>query len=223
LWYNLVVSEESNSIHVAEGSVEETYGSDVHPLENGDHLTASEFLRRLENMPELKKAELIQGIVYMASAVGFTHHAEPDGVIQGWLSFYASKSKDVRHATNSTLRLSPDDVVQPDGLLVKTDTVQFDEKGYLSGPVEFVAEIEASSASIVAREKLDTYRRSGVKEYLLWRTRDSVIEWWHLEDDDYLLLEPDQAGNIQSREFPGLALNVEPALNLDSAGVLSAL
>ncbi len=33
------------------------------PLENGDRLTAPEFLRRYEAMPHVKKAELIEGIV----------------------------------------------------------------------------------------------------------------------------------------------------------------
>lgn len=37
------------------------------PLENGDKLTRIEFERRYHAMPQLKKAELIEGIVYMAS------------------------------------------------------------------------------------------------------------------------------------------------------------
>jgi Uma2 family endonuclease len=37
----------------------------VPPLEAGDHLTRAEFLRRWEAHPEIKKAELIGGIVFM--------------------------------------------------------------------------------------------------------------------------------------------------------------
>jgi Uma2 family endonuclease len=37
------------------------------PLEHGDHLTAREFERRYEASPKLKKAELIDGMVYLAS------------------------------------------------------------------------------------------------------------------------------------------------------------
>ena len=37
----------------------------VPPLENGDSLGADEFMRRYEAMPEVKKAELIEGTVYM--------------------------------------------------------------------------------------------------------------------------------------------------------------
>ncbi len=37
--------------------------SPIHPLEPGDHLTRDEFERRYAAMPELKKAELIEGVV----------------------------------------------------------------------------------------------------------------------------------------------------------------
>ncbi|NOT54476.1 MAG: Uma2 family endonuclease, partial [Deltaproteobacteria bacterium] len=36
----------------------------VPALENGDRLTRPEFERRYEAMPHLKKAELIEGVVY---------------------------------------------------------------------------------------------------------------------------------------------------------------
>jgi len=34
-------------------------------LENGDRLSRAEFERRYQRMPEVKKAELIEGVVYM--------------------------------------------------------------------------------------------------------------------------------------------------------------
>jgi hypothetical protein len=41
----------------------------IPPLEPGDRLTRAEFERRYEPMPQLKKAELIEGEVYMPSPV----------------------------------------------------------------------------------------------------------------------------------------------------------
>ena len=41
----------------------------VPPLENGDRLTRCEFERRYALRPDLKKAQLIEGIVYMPSPV----------------------------------------------------------------------------------------------------------------------------------------------------------
>jgi hypothetical protein len=39
----------------------------IPPLENGDRLTRREFERRYNAMPDVKKAELIEGVVYMPS------------------------------------------------------------------------------------------------------------------------------------------------------------
>lgn len=57
----------------------------IPPLENGDLLTRAEFERRYTAMPNLKKAELIEGIVYMASPLRFEPHAEPHADLVGWL------------------------------------------------------------------------------------------------------------------------------------------
>jgi hypothetical protein len=84
------------------------------PLENGLHLGASEFLRRYENMPDLKKAELINGIVYMGSPVRAEEHGEPEGLIHTWMGTYAAGTLGLRHAANTTVRLGSDDVLQPD-------------------------------------------------------------------------------------------------------------
>ena len=50
-----------------------THQSKILPLENGDRLSRLEFERRYQAMPELKKAELIEGRVYMASPVRIIH------------------------------------------------------------------------------------------------------------------------------------------------------
>lgn len=39
-------------------------GLHIPPLENGDRLSRHEFERRYQSMPDLKKAELIEGVVY---------------------------------------------------------------------------------------------------------------------------------------------------------------
>ena len=50
-------------------------------LHNGDCLKSGEFLRRYEGMPELKKAELIEGKVFMGSPVSASEHGEQDGIM----------------------------------------------------------------------------------------------------------------------------------------------
>lgn len=197
------------------------------PLENGAHLSGSEFLRRFEAMPEVKKAELINGIVYMTSPVRLDQHGEPDGLIQGWLCNYAVATPGVKHATNATTRLSPDDVPQPDGLLRIVPEcggqARLDAKGYLQGAPELVVEVAASSASLDAREKLASYRRAGVREYLVWRTEDDALDWWTLEEDEYRALPAGPDGILRSKAFPGLWLDAEALLARDGAKVMLKL
>lgn len=197
------------------------------PLENGLHLGATEFLRRYEAMPDVKKAELIDGIVYMGSPVRTDKHGEPDNLIQVWLGLYAIETPGVRAAANSTICLGPDDVPQPDCFMrilrEHGGRAGLDPGGYLQGAPELVAEIAASSASIDHWEKATAYRRPGVREYLLWRTVDRAVDWWFLEEDEYrpLLSQPD--GVFRSRVFPGLWLDATALLAGDSRRVLAKL
>jgi hypothetical protein len=62
-------------------------------LENGDKLTRHEFERRYAAMPYQQKgsnkAELIEGIVYMASPLRFESHAKPHSSLVIWLGNYS--------------------------------------------------------------------------------------------------------------------------------------
>jgi Uma2 family endonuclease len=201
--------------------------STVSPLENGMHLGATEFLRRYEAMPEIKKAELIGGIVYMGSPVRADQHGEPDGLVQTWLGTYAITIHGVRHGTNSTVHLGAMDVLQPDAFLRLQPELggksRIDEKGYIQGPPELVAEIAASSANLDAREKRDSYRRCSITEYLLWRTEDRQISWWYLHEDEYVPLPSSSDGVLRSRVFPGLWLDTKAALARDGAALIAKL
>lgn len=209
------------------GAPERTAVPAVEPLENGDRLSAREFLRRFEAMPHVKKAELIEGIVYMGSPVRVTQHAEPDGLIQTWLGHYAARTPGTRFATNATDRLDVDNVPQPDALLRLLPECggrsHVDAEGYLTGPAELVAEVAASSASLDWHDKLRVYRRAGVQEYLVWRTVEKQFDWLLLEDEEYRANSPDAQGLIHSRVFPGLSLDVAALLAMNTARVLDVL
>lgn len=199
----------------------------LEPLENGECLTAPEFLRRYEAMREVKKAELIEGIVYMPSPVRFDAHAVPDSLIQFWLMSYVVQTPGTQAGGNSTVRLDIENVPQPDVILRITEECgglsYLDEKGYLVGPPELVVEIAASSTSIDLHDKLRAYRRNGVKEYLVWRTLDDAIDWFVLADGDYQRQAPDRKQQLRSVNLPGLVLNVPALLAQDGAAVLATL
>jgi Uma2 family endonuclease len=125
------------------------------------------------------------------------------------------------------LRQGPDDVPQPDGLLrivaESGGQAQVDAKGYLDGAPEFVVELAASSVSLDVREKLATYRRSRVREYLVWRTEDDAVDWWTLEEEEFGPLPEAVDGTLRSRVFPGLWLDVQALLAGDGPRVMAKL
>jgi len=54
------------------------------PLENGYHLTREEYHRRYRERPDIKRAEPVGGVVYVASPVRFEEHSVPTGVMSVW-------------------------------------------------------------------------------------------------------------------------------------------
>ena len=77
------------------------------PLESGDRLTREEFERRYEAMPEVKKAELINGVVYMGSPVRFRAHGRPHVLLLTWLGTYSALTPGVLCADNAPFASGP--------------------------------------------------------------------------------------------------------------------
>jgi len=199
----------------------------LRPLQNGDHLTGAEFLRRYEAMPHLKKAELIEGIVYMGSPVRYHSHGMPDGLVQTWLGTYSVHTPGIEFVSNTTAQLDIDNVPQPDALLRISEECggqsSVDAQDYLAGAPELVVEVAASSASIDTREKQRAYRRNGVREYLIWLVEEREIRCQRLFEGEYQIIPLDKSGVFKSDVFPGLWLDTKAALALDAAAVLRTL
>ena len=197
----------------------------IPPLENGDRLTRWEFEARYEKMPEIKKAELIEGVVYMGSPLRINQHGEPHGDIMGWLSFYKAFTPNLQLGDNSTVRLDIDNEPQPDALLRIKQGGQstISDKGYVEGAPELIVEIAASTVSIDLHDKLRAYRRNQVQEYLVWRVDDGQFDWFRLREGRYVKLEPNQDGIIKSEIYPGLWLDVNALLGGNLAKVLEIL
>jgi len=198
------------------------------PLENGDRLSRHEFERRYTESLDIKKAELIEGIVYiMPAALRFRSHGQPHGRILTWLGNYEAMTPGVALGVEPTVRLDLDNEPQPDAVLIiipeAGGQTRISEDDYIEGPPELVVEIAASSVAIDLHGKKQAYRRNGVKEYIVWQVLDEKLSWFSLQEGEYLELAPNEEGVLQSRVFPGLWLAVNELLTGNMQVVLNVL
>jgi Uma2 family endonuclease len=200
---------------------------DVPPLNTGDRLSRAEFERRYNAHPEVKHAELIEGVVYVPSPVHFMTHSRLHGDITAWLSVYKAATVGVDSGGNATVRLDNDNEPEPDALLRLDEKAggrsRITEDDYLAGAPELVVEVAASSAAYDLYDKLRVYRRNGVQEYLVVLAFEREFRWFGLEEGEYHILPADEQGMIRSQVFPGLWLQTKLFWDGDMAGVLAVL
>jgi Uma2 family endonuclease len=200
----------------------------IPPLQTGDHLTRDEFERRYHAMPKKYRAELIEGIVYvMGPPVSDPGHSRPHFRFITWLGVYEAHTPGVAGGDNGTIRLDLKNEPQPDTFLrilpAFGGQTRDTEDKYIEGAPELVAEIAGSSVSYDLHEKLEAYRRNGVREYIVWRVWDNAIDWFQLRGGQYVPQIPDGQAVIKSTAFPGLWLDVAAMLGGQSAKVLALL
>jgi len=199
----------------------------VPPLENGDRLTRDEFVRRYEAMPESVKAELVNGVVYMASPVRLAAHGEPTANLIAWMTYYKAHTPGTRGGDNSTVRLDKKNEMQPDACLLIDPShggrCQIDAHDYIIAAPELVVEVSASSTSYDLHEKLEAYRDFGAPEYLVWRVFDQAIDWFVLRGGNYKRFARDREGILKSKIFPGLWLDPTALIRDDLRKVFRVL
>lgn len=198
----------------------------IPPLESGEVLSQHEFERRYQAMSKVK-AELIEGVVYVASPLRFKSHAQPHSNLMGWLWTYAIATPGVELGDNPTVRLDLDNEVQPDAVLLIAENAggqsRFSADDYIELAPELVVEVAASSAANDLYDKKNVYRRTGVKEYIVWQTFENKLDWFSWQQGDYIALAADDEGIVQSQVFPGLRLQVSALLTGNMTKVLAVL
>ena len=196
-------------------------------LENGDRLSRAEFERRYDAMPELKRAELIEGEVYVSSPVRYRRHSKPHFQLIGWLAAYSAGTPGLGGGDNGSLRLDLDNEPQPDAFLMIEPEfgghARISEDDYVEDAPELVAEVAASSVSYDLGKKLHAYRRNEVREYVVWRVQDREVDWLVLRGGRYEPLVPGADGILRSEVFPGLWLDPAALLRGDLATVLAVV
>lgn len=197
------------------------------PLESGDRLTRAEFERRYHLHPEIKKAELIEGEVYVASPVHVKKHGDPHFNLITWIGVYSASIPGVIGSDNATVRLDLENEPQPDILLRLLP--EFGGKSYvtaddyLEGAPELIVEVAASSASYDMNKKKRMYARNGVREYIVAQAYEQQVDWFVLRADGYAALLPDGNGVMRSEVFPGLWLPVDAVWQGNLSKMLTVL
>jgi Uma2 family endonuclease len=196
-------------------------------LEQGDQLTRDEFERRYGRMPHVKKAELIEGTVYMPSPVRARRHGKPHNLLGTWLGTYASETEGVECFDNSSVRLDLENEPQPDLILMKLPDrggqARLSQDDYIEGAPELAVEIAGSSASYDLHQKKRAYLRNGIREYLVWIIDEGRVVWWELKHGNYQEIRADDRGLLKSGIFPGLWLDMPALLQGNLKAALACL
>jgi Uma2 family endonuclease len=193
-------------------------------LVTGQRMDVEEFLRRWEKLPDLKNAELIEGVVYVSSPLSL-EHARRDIRIHWWLAQYADATPGCQGGSAGTWRML-DNAPQPDSFLRISPACggqSGNTEKYGSGAPELVVEICVTSADLDFGPKLRLYQKAGVREYITVEPAAKRIVWRVLEAGAYIPQELPADGTLRSRIFPGLWLGVAAFWADDGARMLAAL
>ena len=179
------------------------------PLLEGDLLTADEFLRRWEEMPDVRRAELIDGTVYMPSPVS-CEHSQCQMLLTVWLGNYALATPGSMPSPEATWIMGGKQVPQPDSTLLILPEYggQARKQGsYWAGPPELILEVAVSSYARDFGVKKRLYERSGVREYVIVNVREEQVIAFSLTAEGYRPMSAGKDGIFRSVVFPGLWLD----------------
>lgn len=178
------------------------------PLEHGERLTRAEFERRYRPRPDIKKVELLEGVVHLKPATATQQYANHHAILKSWLEMYLVSTPGVRAAHNYRLRLDEQSEPQPDFCVWIEDIcggqTEILPDGFLQGVPELIIEVAPDSTSYELREKYHTYRRAGVQEYLVLQVQGQKSGWFAWSQGEYFPLFPNNKGVLQSQAFAGL-------------------
>lgn len=179
-------------------------------LITGQQMDRTEFIRRWEALPDIKNAELIEGIVYVSSPVSL-EHGDLTARVSGIFSTYKYATPGCQVSDNATWYML-DNAPQPDvHLRIRPECggQSTEERNKLFGAPELAVEVSFTSTEIDFGPKLALYQRAGVQEYVTIETLNRRLIWRMLVEGSYSTLASDPDGIIRSRVFPGLWLHVD--------------
>lgn len=176
-------------------------------VEVAERMTAKEFFR---DAPEDRKAELIDGVLIMASPP-LTVHERLFSFLFRLLGTYA-EDRELGQVLGSrtAVALDANNAPEPDILFVSAQRHYIvEEKGVMGAP-DFVIEIlSAGTARYDRGDKFDAYERAGVRElWLIDPYGPAGTEFFRLEDRRFQPFMPDEDHIMRSVTVDGFWIDV---------------
>lgn len=198
----------------------------VPPFQNGDRMDRSTFHTLYEQTPKGFKAELIGGIVYMASPVSLRKHSRQHVNMVHWLATYSDETDGTEVLDNTTAALGDDSEPQPDtGLLISPEvggqTTLVND--IIHGAPEMVVEVANSSMAIDLHAKKRDYDVNGVREYIVVVVPTTTVHYFVRGKAGFKEMKPDAAGVLKSKVFPGLWLDTAGVFDRTARRLLATL
>jgi len=179
-------------------------------LITGERLTLAEFLHAWDAQTDIRRAELIEGVVHMPSPVT-REYGRFHATVISWLWHYAQATPGCECGDNTTW-LMLESAPQPDAFLrivPERGGQSRNEANYNAGAPELIVEVSLTSTEVDFGPKLALYQRVGVQEYVTIELLTRRIVWRVLENASYGELAVGSDAVLRSHRFPGLWLDVE--------------
>ena len=186
-------------------------------LVDGERLDRVTFHERYAAMPEEVRAELIGGVVSMASPLGL-RHSQSDSRASFWLNCYAAHTPGVEVLPNASVFLEDYGELQPDlvlRILPESGGRTLNEGAFYANGPELVVEISDSTLRKDLGLKLRDYERAGVPEYIVFGTDPPIVRRHALRSGKLVEVGPHADGIYRSDVFPGLWLDPNVMIHRD--------
>lgn len=199
--------------------------SDLLPirLDSGDRMDSKTFMAIYEQMPEGFRAQLIRGVVLVASPMT-DDHGRPNNKVSFWLGYYEARTPGVLAHAATTMRIGLENNPEPDAslmILPERGGQARIEDHYIVGAPELIVEVSYSSRAVDLRDKRTVYEAAGVREYVVVDLGASVVHWFALRGGRFEPVAPGEDGLHRSEVFPGLWLDPAALVAGDAARLLA--
>ncbi len=198
----------------------------VPPFQDGDAMDQPAFHALYLKTPKGFRAELIEGIVHMASPVQL-RHGGPSVKVSQWLGAFADAVEGTLAYNEITAILAQNSEPQPDHSLIVLPEAggqtSVSSEDYLIGAPELALEISNTSVLIDLHAKKQMYEKYGAREYVVVETKRRIVHWFIRRNDKFVPLKADFDGVLKSKCFPGLWLDPSTLFNRSAERLLATL